>query len=120
MQQLLVGNPALGSLFENVLAARPTSESLDRHAIGRFSDELPRIVDRPNVQQAPRTDGPVISGALAAKTDRAPVAASPSRPEARTAKSWACLLAWAESCSARAGGKPLGRLDRRLNYRLSC
>jgi hypothetical protein len=75
MQQLLVGNPALGSLFENVLAARPTSESLDRHAIGRFSDELPRIVDRPNVQQAPRTDGPVISGALATKTDRAPVAA---------------------------------------------
>jgi diguanylate cyclase (GGDEF)-like protein/PAS domain S-box-containing protein len=75
MQQHLVSNPALGALFENVLAALPSGELLGRLTMGRLSTELPSIGDRPYFQQALRTDQPVISGPLSAKTDRTPVVA---------------------------------------------
>lgn len=60
MRQHLTGNPALGSLFENVLAARPSGELLGRLSMGKLSTELPSIADRQYFQEALRTDQPVI------------------------------------------------------------
>lgn len=73
MRQHLTGNPALGSLFENVLAARPSGELLGRLSMGKLSTELPSIADRQYFQEALRTDQPVISEPLSAKTNNTPV-----------------------------------------------
>lgn len=73
MRRHLAANAALGSLFENVVAARPNGDLLGRLAMGELSDELPNIADRSYFQMALLTDQTVISDPLAAKTTQAPV-----------------------------------------------
>lgn len=73
MRQHLLANSALGSLFEGVLAARPSGELLGRISRGKLSSDLPNIGDRAYFQQALHTDQLVISEPLAAKRDNTPV-----------------------------------------------
>ncbi|PIF25429.1 PAS domain S-box-containing protein/diguanylate cyclase (GGDEF)-like protein [Acidovorax sp. 56] len=73
MRAHLQANPALGSLFEGVIAARPNGELLGRISQGKLATDLPNIGDRAYFQQALLTDQPVISDPLTAKLVHTPV-----------------------------------------------
>jgi len=73
MRRHLEANSALGSLFEGVLAARPSGELLARLSLGKLSADLPYIGDRAYFQKALHTDQLVISEPLEAKRVNTPV-----------------------------------------------
>lgn len=72
MRRHLQANSALGSLFEGVLAARPSGELLGRLSLGKLSSDLPYIGDRAYFQKALQTDQLVISEPLEAKRVNTP------------------------------------------------
>ena len=61
MRGHLMANAALGSLFEGVLAARPSGELLARLSRGKLVEELPNIGDRAYFKAALRTDQVVLT-----------------------------------------------------------
>ncbi|WP_367847420.1 diguanylate cyclase [Rhodoferax sp. WC2427] len=81
VQQFLVGKPALGTLFENLLAIRTDGQMLARIGQNAGSTPLPNIAERAYFQQALVSNEPVISEPLQAKVIKAPVViiATPTR-----------------------------------------
>jgi len=73
MEQHVLGNAALGSLFDSVLAARPDGTLLVRTERGAKSTELPNIADRDYFVQAMQTDQPVVSRPLRGKVSKLPL-----------------------------------------------
>nr|WP_315246922.1 diguanylate cyclase [uncultured Albidiferax sp.] len=81
IREFLVGKPALGTLFENLLAIRPDGQMLARTGQNNGSNDMPNIADRAYFQQAIASNQPVISDPLVAKVAKTPVVviATPTR-----------------------------------------
>lgn len=73
MTRYLADKPAIGALFDSVLAARSDGTMLARLVKGQASTELPNIADRAYFQQSLRTDQPVVSEPLVGKVSKAPI-----------------------------------------------
>jgi diguanylate cyclase (GGDEF)-like protein/PAS domain S-box-containing protein len=73
MEQFLLGQKALGTLFEVLLATQPDGSGLARIVQGQPQDEMPSLADRDYFQRALRDDQTVVSEALKGKVLGAPV-----------------------------------------------
>ena len=73
MERFLMGKPALGSLFDNLIAARPDGSMLVRTEHGVPGAERPNIADRGYFQQALKTDQVVVSPPLMGKVSKVPI-----------------------------------------------
>ena len=72
-EQFLLGQKALGTLFDVLLANRPDGSGLARIVRGEAQDEMPSLADRDYFQRALRDDQTVVSDALKGKVIGAPV-----------------------------------------------
>lgn len=72
MTRFLQDKPAVGALFDSVLAARSDGVMLTRLVKGEPTDELPNIADRAYFQQALKTDQAVVSQPLLSRVTKAP------------------------------------------------
>ena len=73
MARYLADKPAVGALFDSVLAARADGTMLARLVKGQTSTELPNIADRAYFQQSLKTDQPVVSEPLVGKVSKTPI-----------------------------------------------
>jgi diguanylate cyclase (GGDEF)-like protein/PAS domain S-box-containing protein len=73
MEQYLLGQKALGTLFEVLHATRPDGSGLARIVQGEAQDEIPGLGDRDYFQRALRDDQTVVSRALKGKVGGVPV-----------------------------------------------
>lgn len=73
MTRYLADKPAVGALFDSVLAARADGTVLARMVKGQASSERPNIADRSYFQQSLKTDQPVVSEPLVGKVSKAPI-----------------------------------------------
>lgn len=73
MARYLADKPAVGALFDSVLAARADGVMLARLSKGQISTELPNIADRAYFQQSLKTDQPVVSEPLVGKVSKTPI-----------------------------------------------
>ena len=69
----LLDKPALGALFDSVLAATPDGTMLARVERGRLTSELPNVADRDYFQAAMRSDQPVVSQPLLGRVSKLPL-----------------------------------------------
>nr|WP_315182287.1 diguanylate cyclase [uncultured Albidiferax sp.] len=73
VRQFLVGQSALNTLFENLLAVGTDGQMLARVGTDTGSNDMPNIADRAYFQQALASTPPVISDPLLAKIAKTPV-----------------------------------------------
>ena len=69
----LLDKPALGALFDSVLAAAPDGTMLARVERGRLTSELPNIANRDYFQAAMQGDQPVVSQPLLGRVSNQPL-----------------------------------------------
>ena len=69
----LLDKPALGALFDSVLAATPDGTMLARVERGRLTSELPNVADRDYFQAAMQGDQPVVSKPLFGRISKQPL-----------------------------------------------
>lgn len=72
MQRFLMDKPALGTLFDNVLAVRPDGTALAGLVGGSPVDPLPSLADRAYFQQALSSAQPIISPPLIGRVGNTP------------------------------------------------
>jgi diguanylate cyclase len=73
MERFLLAQPALGALFDAVLAATPDGTLLARIDGGRPTSELPNIADRDYFRRVMQTDQAVVSEPVLGKVTKAPL-----------------------------------------------
>lgn len=73
MASFLLNQPALGALFDGVLAATPDGTMLARVERGKRATELPNIADREYFQRVVSSDQPVVSKPLLGKVTKQPI-----------------------------------------------
>jgi diguanylate cyclase (GGDEF)-like protein/PAS domain S-box-containing protein len=73
MAQFLLDMPALGSLFDTLIAATPDGAMLARIERGQATAGLPNIADRDYFRRVMQTDQPVVSEPLMGKVAKAPL-----------------------------------------------
>lgn len=73
MTRYLADKPAVGALFDSVLAARADGVMLARLVKGQATTELPNIAERAYFQQSLKNDQPVVSEPLVGKISKTPI-----------------------------------------------
>ncbi|HSI56123.1 MAG TPA: diguanylate cyclase [Ideonella sp.] len=73
MTEFLLDQPALGALFDTVLAAKPDGAMLARIEHGVAGTELPNLADRDYFKEVMRSDQPVVSQPVISKVRKTPV-----------------------------------------------